>query len=75
MPWTIILAVWVIFGIYGLMNKAWRKHAKREKAALYSLLGITMILSIGLALNPKLPGLTEWVSALYKPVEGILSPN
>ncbi|WP_141501216.1 hypothetical protein [Paenibacillus luteus] len=74
MSWHTLITIWVLIGGYGIVNPSWKKHDKKEKKVLFSLLFIAFVLSLGLGLNPNLPSLTDWVNALYRPLHGWLSP-
>ncbi|CAM4437796.1 hypothetical protein FHS16_001587 [Paenibacillus endophyticus] len=74
MPWTTIAIVWGTIGVYGLVNQSWKKHTRHDKLLIFSLLGLSLLLSVCLGINPKLPGLTEGVNALLSPFKSWLTP-
>ncbi|WP_138751247.1 hypothetical protein [Paenibacillus sinopodophylli] len=74
MPWTTIAVVWGTTFVYGLLDRSWMSYAPRDKVLMFTILVIALLLSVGLGINPELPGLTELINGLYRPFRSLLAP-
>ena len=73
MKWTNVLGIAVLVAAMVLYD--WPKmepHMKREKIAYVALVGAGAALAVLLVYNPELPGPTQLIEVLYRPVEGIV---
>ncbi|MBW7454521.1 hypothetical protein ACFOLF_18955 [Paenibacillus sepulcri] len=71
---VMVLIYWIICGfIYGLDRKS--LLAGKRETIVYCVIGaLGLLLSIGLLINSRLPGPTQWITAIYKPVSRLLEP-
>ncbi|MFD0677546.1 MULTISPECIES: hypothetical protein [unclassified Paenibacillus] len=70
-------SVWILGIIGGLMWWIDRKALKNEKRAslIYlGLLGLSGSISLILVFYPEMPGPTQWIDALYKPLGKLIQP-
>lgn len=67
--------VWLLAGgIIWLDRHAWLGGGRRDTIAYSVVLGVCCLLSASLLFFPKMPGPTEWVDTLLKPVGSFLKP-
>ncbi|MCR8634316.1 hypothetical protein [Paenibacillus radicis (ex Xue et al. 2023)] len=70
-------SVWILGIIGGLMWWIDSKALKSEKRAslIYlGLLGLSGSISLILVFYPEMPGPTQWIDALYKPLGKLIQP-
>lgn len=69
-----MLVVWLFAIALGFLNGTWRSLKKREAWVAGMLLALSLALTIGMAINPQLPNLTEWVEHALTPLRPLLEP-
>lgn len=73
MRWTTILGITVIVALMAMYEwPKMKQHLKREKAAFAAILIIGWLLAILLVFYPDMPGPTQMVDAIYKPLGKLL---
>ncbi|MFC4770093.1 hypothetical protein [Effusibacillus consociatus] len=73
MIWGGLLGVAAVLALMVLHD--WRNLSpctKREKTAYGALIGLGAILAILLVLDPQMPGPTQWMDVIYKPLVNLL---
>ncbi|MFF2887390.1 hypothetical protein [Paenibacillus sp. NPDC057967] len=70
----LMLLVWLFALALGYMNGTWRGLQKRDAWIACTLLFLSLALTIGLAIDPQLPNMTEWVEQALSPLRPLLEP-
>lgn len=73
MKWATVLGVITVFVFMTLYE--WPKmkvQMKREKIAFAALTILGEVLALLLVFYPEMPGPTQWIDAIYKPLEKFL---
>jgi hypothetical protein len=67
--------VWLLAGGFIWLDRhSLTGGGKRDSIAYSVVLGVCCLLSASLLFFPKMPGPTEWVDTLLKPVGNLLKP-
>ncbi|MBB6283230.1 hypothetical protein [Geobacillus subterraneus] len=73
------MKVWLVIGMLIMVGLIWwyewsrlEREQRKERAAVAILLGLGMILAVLLIINPELPGPTQLVNALFRPLGKIM---
>ncbi len=71
--WRKLLGVAAVLTLMVLHD--WRSmpsYTKREKMAYCALTGLGAILAILLVIDPQMPGPTQWLDVIYKPLVDLM---
>lgn len=73
MIWGGLLGVAVVLALMVLHDwRAMPSYTKREKTAYGVLTGLGAILAILLVIDPQMPGPTQWLDVIYKPLVNLM---
>ncbi|BBI34504.1 hypothetical protein [Cohnella abietis] len=72
MSWSEVVMIWLLGGAIGLMEQGKLKGKLKEKVLLLSLIGACYAISLALVWVHELPGPTQWIDTLYKPLGKLL---
>ncbi|GAA4868236.1 hypothetical protein GCM10023310_54900 [Paenibacillus vulneris] len=73
MIWGGMLGIAAVLALMILHDwRAMPYFTKREKTAYGALTGLGAILAILLVLDPQMPGPTQWMDVIYKPLVNLL---
>ena len=73
MVWGGMLGIAAVLALMILYDwRALPSYTKREKTAYGALIGLGAILAIALVLDPQMPGPTQWMDVIYKPLVNLL---
>jgi hypothetical protein len=72
--WPHVVGVTIVIAIIIGMEWGMLKHQKRERRAFLWILAVGWLLAITLIIQPDLPGPTQFVDALYRPLGNMLKP-
>lgn len=75
MKWATVLGITVVLVFMTVLEwPKMKRHMKKEKIAFAAFIILGGVLAVLLVFFPEMPGPTQWIEAIYKPLGIVLEP-